>query len=150
MAQALVAASVLVLAAIAVIDVRTLRAPNTYVVLALLLALAGAVFVSAADLLDATMGALVACALLLVVALAGRGAMGFGDVKYGAACGGVVGISSVLPMLLAAFLAGAAVALVVLLTGFRSRRDVVAFTPFLLVGVLFALVAPAHVMPGWA
>jgi hypothetical protein len=53
-------------------------------------------------------------------------------------------------MLLAAFLAGAAVALVVLLTGFRSRRDVVAFTPFLLVGVLFALVAPAHVMPGWA
>ena len=136
---ALTLASLVVLAAIAVIDVRTLRAPNRYVAAAAGLALAAAVALSGAALLDAALGVALAFALLLVVAIAGRGKMGLGDVKYGAACGGVVGLQGVMPMLFFTFVGGAAVAAMLLVFGFRSRRDVVAFTPFLFAGVLFAV-----------
>ena len=140
MAVALTVGALLVLAAIAVIDVRTLRAPNRYVGGALALALAAGLALSGAALLDAALGVGLAFALLLVVAIAGRGKMGLGDVKYGAACGGVVGLQGVMPMLFFTFIGGAAFAVVLLVLGLRSRRDVVAFTPFLFAGVLFAVV----------
>lgn len=140
---ALTAAALLVLATIAVIDLRTLRAPNRYVLAALVLALSAALASrSGGTLVDAALGVLLAFVVLLAVALAGRGAMGFGDVKYGAACGAIVGVSGVLPMLMFTFVGGALFAVVMLASRLRSRRDVVAFTPFLLAGVVATLVWP--------
>jgi prepilin signal peptidase PulO-like enzyme (type II secretory pathway) len=66
--------------------------------------------------------------------------MGFGDVKYGAVCGLAVGLYGVVPMLVCAFVLGGATAVVILATRLKRRTDVVAFTPFLFAGVLFALV----------
>lgn len=139
----LTAAALVALLVIAVIDLRTLRAPNRYVLAALALALGAALASrSGATLADAALGVLLAFVLLLVVALIGRGAMGFGDVKYGAACGALVGVGGVLPMLMVTFVGGALFAVVMLGSRLRSRRDVVAFTPFLLVGVVVTLAWP--------
>jgi len=138
-AIALTAAALIALGAIAVIDLRTMRAPNRYVAGALTLALAAGLTLSGGALLDATLGAVLAFVLLLIVALAGRGKMGLGDVKYGAACGGVLGIQSVVPMLLVTFVGGALVATALLIWGLRSKQDVLAFTPFLFAGTLIAL-----------
>ena len=128
-----------VLGAIAVIDVRTLRAPNALVLPALVLVLAGAVVLAGPAPREAALGAGLAFGLLLLVATVGRGAMGMGDVKYGAVCGGVVGAGAVLPMLAFTFVSGAVVAVAVLGFRLRGRKDVVAFTPFLFAGVVFAL-----------
>ena len=93
------------------------------------------------------LGALVSTALLFVIALFGRGSMGFGDVKYGTVCGAAVGLGGVLPMLAFTFVAGAAVAAFVLLFKLRGRRDVVPFTPFLFAGVLFSVVwSPSYLI----
>jgi leader peptidase (prepilin peptidase) / N-methyltransferase len=128
------------LSVIAVIDYRTLRAPNVLVLPTLVLVLMGALVLAGPAPREAVLGSAVAFGVLLLVTVAGRGAMGMGDVKYGAVCGAVVGASAVLPMLAFTFIGSAMVALVVLALRLRGRKDVVAFTPFLLAGVVFALV----------
>jgi len=128
-----------ILGAIAVIDLRTLRAPNGLVLPALALVLVGSPVLAGSAPREAVLGAVIAFGLLLIVAAVGRGAMGMGDVKYGAVCGGVVGAGAVLPMLAFTFASGGLVALAVLGLRVRGRKDVVAFTPFLFAGVVFAL-----------
>src|SRR5690606_31521402 len=121
-------------------DVRTLRAPNRYVYPLLAVSVVASLTLYRDHAAEALLGGLLAFGILFMIALVGRGAMGFGDVKYGIVCGIAVGLHGVLPMLAFTFVAGAAVALVVLGLRVRGRRDVVAFTPFLYVGVLFSLV----------
>src|SRR5687768_503657 len=116
------------LAAIAAVDVRTMRAPNRYVYPLIALAVLASLTLHRADAAEALLGGALAFGLLFVVALLGRGAMGFGDVKYGVVCGIAVGLHGVIPMLGFAFVAGAAVALGALLLRLRDRKDVVAFT----------------------
>ncbi|MEZ4503848.1 MAG: prepilin peptidase [Dehalococcoidia bacterium] len=139
MAQPLVfAVYVVALAAVAAIDVRTLRAPNRIVLPMLGVALLMSLTLPRPDAIEAGLGALLAFGLLFGVALFGRGAMGMGDVKYGTLCGAAVGLHGVLPMLAFTFVFGGAVALLVLVLRIRTRQDVVAFTPFLFAGVLFS------------
>jgi prepilin signal peptidase PulO-like enzyme (type II secretory pathway) len=128
------------LAAIAVVDLRTLRAPNRYVYPLIVVAVAISLTVYREHAAEALLGGALAFAVLLVIAAFGRGRMGLGDVKYGVVCGIAVGFHGTLPMLAFAFVAGAAVAVVALGLGLRKRQDVVAFTPFLFLGVLFSLV----------
>lgn len=135
----LLAAYVVALAAVAAIDVRQLRAPNRIVYPLLAGALLVSLTLPRADAVEALLGTLLAFGLLLAVALAGRGAMGFGDVKYGALCGAAVGLHGVLPMLAFTFVGGGLVAFMVLVLRVRQRSDVIAFTPFLFAGVLFSV-----------
>jgi len=127
------------LALIAATDARTFIAPNRIVYPALAFALLGAVALGPAIGVEALAGCGVAFVGLLVVALAGRGAMGFGDVKAGALCGAVVGLHGVVPMLVITFLAGGVLAAVCLGFGVRQRKDTIAFTPLLVGGVLVSL-----------
>jgi prepilin signal peptidase PulO-like enzyme (type II secretory pathway) len=128
------------LAAIAWLDIRTLRAPNRYVYPLIAVSVIVSLTLYRAHAAEALLGGLLAFGILFVVALLGRGAMGFGDVKYGIVCGIAVGLHGVLPMLGFTFVVGALVAGLALGLKLRQRKDVVAFTPFLYLGVLFALV----------
>ena len=127
------------LAAIAWLDIRTLRAPNRYVYPLIAVAVVVSLTLYRAHAAEALLGGLLAFGILFVVALLGRGAMGFGDVKYGIVCGIAVGLHGVLPMLGFTFVVGALVAGIALGLRLRQRKDVVAFTPLLYLGVLFAL-----------
>lgn len=127
------------LAVIAAIDIRTMRAPNRYVYPLIVLGIALSLTVYQAHAVEALVGGVLAFVALLVIALLGRGQMGMGDVKYGVVCGIAVGVYGVFSMLAFAFLFGAAVSLVVLGLRLRRREDVVAFTPFLFIGVLCSL-----------
>ena len=88
-------------------------------------------FVTLADIQPALAGGIAVFSIMLILALVGRGAMGFGDVKVGCFCGIAVGLRGVVPMLLITFLAGALLAVVLLLLHARKRKEVIAFTPFL-------------------
>ncbi len=127
------------LAAIAWFDFRTLRAPNLMVLPGLAVVLCTALLFGTDALFQATAGAAVAFALMLLVAMVGRGAMGLGDVKFAALTGATVGLRLVLPALVVAFVIGGVVAAVVLGFGLRRRKDVVAFTPLLAAGAIAAM-----------
>lgn len=132
-----------VLAWIALFDVRTLRAPNRMVYPAVSALLLGSTVLGLPAAISAVGGAALSFGFFLVIAVIGRGAMGFGDAKVAAIAGAAVGLSGLVPMLLAIHLAGALVAGLVLGLRLRRRKDVVAYTPFLLLGVVVAAwVAP--------
>ena len=80
------------------------------------------------------MGMLVGGALFLLVALAGRGAMGAGDVKLAAALGAVLAYPLILPALLWGVLAAGGGALLLLVTRRVRRKDTIPYGPYLALG----------------
>jgi len=135
--RGLIAAGVLgVIWVICVYDARTLLAPNRFVYPGVVFAIGAAFTLGPGAGLEALAGGLVAFIVMLVVALAGRGRMGMGDVKMAALCGAAVGVRAVMPMLVVTFLLGGLIAAVALGSGRRSRSDSMAFTPLLGIAVL--------------
>ena len=120
-----------ILAALAVGDARTRRAPNRIVYPALLLGVAASLPLGPTGAIEVLLGGAVAFGVMLVVALLGRGAMGYGDVKVGALCGLAVGLHGVVPMLVLTALSSAALAALLLVFRIRKRRDSLPFVPFL-------------------
>jgi leader peptidase (prepilin peptidase) / N-methyltransferase len=132
-----------VLCWIAWFDLRTHRAPNRVVYPATGLALAASLGLGWESALSSLAGSAAAFGIFLLIALVGRGAMGYGDVKVAALAGALVGIKGLLLLLLVTHLVGVLVAVAALGLRLRSRRDEVAFTPFLVLGVVAcAWVAP--------
>lgn len=117
-------------------DAHTLRAPNLAVFSGLALALTVALSIGLATFWQSLAGAGCSFLVVAVVAVAGRGAMGAGDVKYAALAGAVVGIQAVVPMLVIAALSGGAIAALVLTLRLRDRKAVMAFTPLLALGAV--------------
>lgn len=132
------------LAAIAIWDSRTLRAPNRLVYPVAALLTIAPFGLGMRTGLDALGGGAIAFAILLVAVLAGRGAMGYGDAKVAYVCGALVGVAGTVPMLLLTFVLGFAVATVALTLRLRKRKDAIAFTPFLYLGVLLFLVVASN------
>ncbi|MBM3926546.1 MAG: prepilin peptidase [SAR202 cluster bacterium] len=124
---------------LAVYDIRTLRAPNRIVYPSLCLAAAASMTLGMGDAGEALLGGVAAFLTMFAIALAGRGAMGFGDVKVAALCGMAVGLKGVLPMLLVTFMTGGILAAVLLALRIRGRKDVVAFTPFMVGATAFCM-----------
>lgn len=68
-----------------------------------------------------------------------RGGMGFGDVKLAAVIGFWLGTEKALLALLLAFVLGGTAAVLLLASGRRSRREAIAFGPFLCLGAAIGL-----------
>jgi len=79
--------------------------------------------------------------LLVAIALASRGGMGFGDAKLAALIGLMAGWPLVLVALFVAVAAGAVVGSLLIALGRIGRRDPVAFGPALAAGAVTAIVA---------
>ena len=138
--QAVVAVVYLaVLLSIAGVDILDRRAPNRLVYPGLVFALLASLSFGPGVAPDALLGGATAFALFLMIALVGRGAMGMGDVKVAALCGIVVGIHGMVPLLAFTFLTGMVVSLVLLVLRLRSRKDTIAFTPFLVLATFITL-----------
>jgi len=140
---ACLAASLLsaVLVAVLFFDLDHLLIPDAFVVPCAILA-----FVLSATqhrMLDAVEGSAIAGGAFSFIYLATRGrGMGLGDVKLAAALGLALQVSSAVALVAASFIAGAAIALPVLVAGSRGRRDALPFGPFLVIAGLALVFAP--------
>ena len=81
--------------------------------------------------LDALLGFAVGGGLLLIIILVCRGGMGAGDMKLMAIIGLFVGLRGVAVVLLAAFIFGALVGIVMMILGKATRKDALPFAPYL-------------------
>jgi len=88
------------------------------------------------------LGGAVGLVLFSLVALAGRGAMGAGDVKLAAVIGLIVGYPAILSALVAGILCGGVAALVAILQG-KGRRATIAYAPWLSLGAVAIMLAGA-------
>jgi leader peptidase (prepilin peptidase) / N-methyltransferase len=77
--------------------------------------------------------------LFLVLATKGRG-MGVGDIKLGFLMGLLLGFPEILAALFTAFLTGALVGVILILTGKKGLKSKIAFGPFLILGTVISLI----------
>jgi leader peptidase (prepilin peptidase)/N-methyltransferase len=135
----LIGAQLLLLAWIVLHDLRTLIVPNRYVYPAIAGSLLLILPLGLGAMSSVWLGALAAFAVMVLMAIISRGAMGLGDTKVGAYCGAIVGLQGVAPMLMFTFLGGGLISLGLIATRIRRRSDAIAFTPFMLVAVVATL-----------
>jgi leader peptidase (prepilin peptidase)/N-methyltransferase len=84
--------------------------------------------------LESIMGVLVGGGVFLAIILASGGGMGGGDMKLGAMLGAFLGWKVVLLSMLVAVVAGGILAVALIATGVRGRKDPIPFGPFLALG----------------
>ncbi len=144
---AVVAAFVLLLGALALVDARTHRIPNRVVYPALVAGTAHAFVQPIGPWWSFIAAGILAGLLLIAIGVASGGGLGFGDAKLAAVIGLLTGWPVVLVALFVAFAAGALVSLALVAAGRLGRREPVPFAPALAVGTLIALIvgdAPAR------
>ena len=129
------------LVAVAGIDLDHRIVPNRILLPAAVYGVAASVVVRPGELPELLIAGAGAFLFLLLAALAYPGGMGMGDVKLAGVMGLYLGLS-VVPALLAAFLAGTVVGVVRMARdGAQARKSGVPFAPFLALGGLLGLLA---------
>jgi leader peptidase (prepilin peptidase)/N-methyltransferase len=83
---------------------------------------------------ESLLGVLVGGGLFLVIILASGGGMGGGDMKLGAMLGAFLGWKVVLLSVFFAVVGGGTLAVVLIASGLRGRKDPIPFGPFLAAG----------------
>ncbi|MEJ2190625.1 MAG: prepilin peptidase [Acidobacteriota bacterium] len=134
--------------ALALIDLDFQILPDVLTIPSLILGFVASFFGGYTWWLDSLLGAFVGAALptaviLLYRLLRGIEGMGWGDVKYLAAIGAVVGLQGCVGILVVAATLGAMVGIGLMLTGRGSSKTALPFGTFLALAVIFWLYAPA-------
>ncbi len=128
------------LVVVAAVDLKTRRVPNRLVYPGLVFGVLTPPLFGLEPLTEAVAGGALAFAIMLALALAGRGAMGMGDVKLATLSGLAIGLGGVLPWLVLTFVPAALVALVLLVTRRARLRDSLPLAPFLAGATLVVIV----------
>ncbi|HEU0072745.1 MAG TPA: A24 family peptidase [Dehalococcoidia bacterium] len=128
----------LLLMMIAAMDLLTFKVPNALVYPAIAFALAVTAILDPGLLPSSLAGGATALAIMVVLAVLQRGAMGMGDVKAACFSGCVLGIKGGAFSLLFGFVAAGIIALPIILLGLRSRKDRLPLAPFLVAGAFIS------------
>jgi leader peptidase (prepilin peptidase)/N-methyltransferase len=96
--------------------------------------------------LNSLLGGATGFVFFLIIVLISRGAMGMGDVKLAALIGLMTGFPLVAVSLFISILSGGLIAIFLLLTRLRTRKDPVPFGPFLCLGALISLIWGRDIM----
>lgn len=136
-----VTVTVAILGIITLVDLAVRRIPNRLVLSLFLWAVVQSLWTGQPSLAGLVLGTLIGGGLFLLIAVAGRGAMGMGDVKLAAALGAVLGYPAVLSGLFAGIIAGGLAALLLILTRRIGRKDYMAYGPYLALGAILILMS---------
>jgi leader peptidase (prepilin peptidase)/N-methyltransferase len=133
--DAVVAAALLAsLVAITAIDLERQLIPDVITLPGIVAGFLASLATGRINWLDSLLGILVGGGLFLVIILASGGGMGGGDMKLGAMLGAFLGWKVVLFSVLLAVVAGGVLAILLIASGLRGRKDPIPFGPFLAAG----------------
>jgi leader peptidase (prepilin peptidase)/N-methyltransferase len=129
---------------LAMIDLEYHILPNVLVYPGMVFALAASLLLPGSgfvpDVLDAVIGGLCGLGIFLVIAIASRGGMGWGDVKMAALIGLAAGYPLVFVAILLAVVSGGLIAGLLIIFKIRSRKETIPFGPFLSLAAVATLV----------
>ncbi len=138
----------IILLAIAVIDLRTMIIPNGLVLALLIIGVLYAavrlifpdMFMHTMTIWEPIIGFFAASLPLYLIAVITKGGMGGGDIKLMAVAGIFLGWKGVLVAMIIGSLVGAIVGLTLIALKIKKRKDMIPFGPFLCLGILFAAI----------
>lgn len=101
--------------------------------------------------IDMFFGMLTGAGIFLLITLiggliAGREAMGFGDVKLMGALGIFFGLTDIIVITLMAFLIGAVLSIILLLTKIKKKEDYIPFGPFIVISAFISMIVPFNII----
>jgi leader peptidase (prepilin peptidase)/N-methyltransferase len=117
-------------------DVLAYRVPNVVTYPAILGAFAIGMLHPDANRLDVLAGGFMTGGVFLVMSIVTRGGMGMGDVKLAFFTGFALGLTFGVHALLVTAILGGVIALALLLTNIRDRRDPIPYAPFIAIGAV--------------
>jgi leader peptidase (prepilin peptidase)/N-methyltransferase len=120
-------------------DVLAYRVPNVVTYPAIIAAIVIGMVMPDANRADAGLGGLVMGGTFLAMSIATRGGMGMGDVKLALFIGFALGLTLAIMAMLITALAGGVIAVGLMISRLRGRRDPIPYAPFLALGALFVL-----------
>ena len=133
--DAVVAAALLaVLVAVTAIDLERQIIPDVITLPGILAGALANLATSRVPWLESLIGIVVGGGVFLVIILASGGGMGAGDMKLGAMLGAFLGWKVVLLSVFVAVVIGGVLAVALIATGVRGRKDPIPFGPFLAAG----------------
>jgi len=135
------------LLAVTLVDLQVRRIPNALVGILAAWCLLQIAWMGWPTIPAALLGAAVGGGVFFLLYLLSRGAMGAGDVKFVAATGLLVGYPLIASSMFLGIVAGGLAALALLLTGKASRKDSIAYGPYLALGAWVVWFVHA-LMPG--
>ena len=118
------------------IDLEVGLIPNRFVLIILIWVLLWQLFYPGLSPLSALLGFIVGAGLFFIIVLLSRGGMGGGDVKLMAVLGLAAGWPDVLIVMVLAFVLGAVTGAGLLISRKKTRRDALAFAPFLMLAFI--------------
>lgn len=130
---------VLLLLAVAIIDLEHHIIPNRLLVVGLIGWVPLALLAHPVPWTLSILGLAVAGGFFFLVAVLSRGGMGAGDVKLAGVMGLYLGLYRVIISIFVGVVVGGLVGLLLLLLGLKRRRDYIPFGPFLVLGGIIAL-----------
>ncbi len=137
------------LTVIAVIDIEHRRILNLLTYPGILAAIVAGLLLAGGPPWGVILGGLIAGGALLAMALVSPRGMGMGDVKLAALLGFLLGYPVILVGLFLAFVLGGLISLALLAAGRVSRKDTVAFGPYLALGGILAMVYGRELLGWW-
>ncbi|MDD3315329.1 MAG: prepilin peptidase [Syntrophaceticus sp.] len=126
------------LVAISFIDLEYFIIPNSLIIIGLVGGVILNIVAQDVGLVSALIGILVTSGFLLLVALISKGGMGGGDIKLAAVTGLFLGWPLAPLGLFLGACVGGIVAIILLLSGLRGRKDPLPFGPFIALGTVIA------------
>jgi leader peptidase (prepilin peptidase)/N-methyltransferase len=127
------------LVAITAIDLEHQLIPNVITLPGILVGLTTNLATGRMSWVEPIVGIALGSGLFLVIILASGGGMGGGDLKLGGMLGAFLGWKALVFALFVAVTLGGALALALLASGLRKRKDAIPFGPFLAMGGAMAL-----------
>ena len=99
------------------------------------------------DLLNGLLGLAAGGGIFLLITLiggliAGKEAMGFGDVKLMGALGLIFGLTNIIMIAVLSFLIGAIISIILLLTKKKKTNEYIPFGPFIVIGTFIVMLVP--------
>ena len=91
------------------------------------------------SLLDSIKGLLTGFVIFYVIAIISKGGMGGGDIKLVASVGTLLGFEATLSMISLSFILGGVVAIILLITKVKTRKDSIPFAPFISISTFVIL-----------
>lgn len=136
---AVVSAYVAVLVVCTGTDALAYRVPNVITYPAILGAITVGMLMSDANKADVLVGGLLTGGTFFAMAVVTRGGMGMGDVKLAFFTGFALGLAFGVAALLITAIAGGAIAVILLVSRLRDRRDPIPYAPFIAGGALYVM-----------
>ena len=122
---------------VSVIDSKTKTISNKLVFLIFIVSLMYKLYIGL--IFDSMLGLLTGFSIFFFIAVVSRGGMGGGDIKLVSAIGVLLGFEKTLSMISFAFILAGIVAVLLLITKVKSRKDSLPFAPFIAISTFITL-----------